>query len=482
MSEAIEQLKITFDARLLVYTFVGTALALLAGFIIAQFGIVGMAALLLVPIAIALVVATLIQPRIGLFIYLQLCFVVNGLFRILPITLPYGMLADAMLVLSLLGVLLNAKKMDWKQLKSPIFYLVLGWFTYTCLLIFNPESPYPPAWIFAVRAISLYWVQVTLLSLLLLRSRKDIELLIRLWLLWSVLAAFWAFKQQYIGLTPGEIQWLNAGAAKTHMLFGHLRSFSFYSDAGQFGAEMAYATLLATIRLLEERGFWIKLLYAVLAVILFWGYAVSGTRGALSVLLVGLPLYAILRGNVFLLFAGVFLAGSLFGILKFTSIGGQNYQIHRMRTALDPNDDSFQIRLENQRKLDEYMNDKPFGVGIGTSGDWGRRFAPGSFLAETPPDSWLVKIWIETGIVGLSFFLLIILCAFVIGYRQISLLKDRQMKIAMASFLAGFLGICVASYGNPIFGQFPTNSIMYISIAMFTTCVRFEKNTEKLLS
>ncbi len=477
MSEAIEQLRVAFDARLWFYTLVGTVLALVAGFIIARFGVVGIAAMALVPIVMAVVVAALIQPRIGLIIYLQLCFIVNGLFRVVPVTLPYGMMADAALVLSLLGVLLNARRMDWKQLKSPIFYLVIGWFVYTVLLIFNPLSPYTPAWIFAVRAISLYWVQVTMLSLLLFKTRKDIELLIRLWLMWSVLAALWAFKQQYIGLTPGEIQWLNAGAAKTHMLFGHLRSFSFYSDAGQFGAEMAYATLLATIRLLEEKGFWRKLIYAVLAVTLFWGYAVSGTRGALSVLLVGLPLYALLRGNIGLLVAGVFLAGSLFGILKFTSIGGSNYQIHRMRTALDPDDESFQVRLENQRKLDEYMSDKPFGVGIGTSGDWGRRFAPGSFLAETPPDSWLVKIWIETGLVGLLLFSTVILSAFIIGYLQIVQLKDQQMKIAMASFLAGFLGICVASYGNPIFGQFPTNSIMYISISIFTTCVRFEKNT-----
>lgn len=478
MTEAIQQLRISFDTRLWAYTLIGTVLALIAGYVIAEFGLVGMAGLIALPIAVAFIVAALMEPRIGLFIYLQICFIVNGLFRILPITLPYGMLADALLVLSLLGVVLNAKKMDWKQLRSPIFYLIIGWFVYTCLLIFNPLSPYTPAWVFAVRAISLYWVQVTMLSLLLIRSRQDIELLIRLWLLWSVLAALWAFKQQYVGLTAGEIQWLNSGAAKTHMLFGHLRSFSFYSDAGQFGAEMAYATLLATIRLLEEKGFWRKLIYAVLAATLFWGYAVSGTRGALSVLLVGLPLYAVLRGNFWLLVAGVFLAGSLFGILKYTSIGGGNYQIHRMRTALDPEDESFQVRLENQRKLDEYMDDKPFGVGIGTSGDWGRRFAPGSFLAETPPDSWLVKIWIETGVVGLAYFSVIILSAFAVGYRQITLLKDRQMKIAMASFLAGFLGICVASYGNPIFGQFPTNSIMYISIAIFTTCVRFERNTD----
>ena len=477
MSAAIEQVRMIFDARLWLYALVGTVLALIAGFIIARFGLVGMAGLLLLPIGLAVVVAALIQPRLGLIIYLQLCFIVNGLFRVVPVTLPYGMMADAALVLSLLGVLLNARRMDWTRLKSPVFYLVIGWFVYTFLLFFNPLSPYPPAWIFAVRAISLYWLQVTMLSLLLFKTRKDIELLIRLWLMWSVLAALWAFKQQYIGLTPGEVQWLNAGAAKTHMLFGHLRSFSFYSDAGQFGAEMAYATLLATIRLLEEKGFWTKLIYATLTVILFWGYAVSGTRGALSVLLVGLPLYAVLRGNIWLLVSGVFLAGSLFGILKFTSVGGGNYQIHRMRTALDPEDESFQVRLENQRKLDEYMDDKPFGVGIGTSGDWGRRFAPGSFLAETPPDSWLVKIWIETGIVGLVLFIMIILCAFVIGYRQISRLKDQQMKIAMASFLAGFLGICVASYGNPIFGQFPTNSIMYISIAMFTTCLRFERDT-----
>ena len=477
MNDLLAQARESVDTRLGIFAFIGATLALLAGFVIARFGMLGMAGFVGVPIAAVVVIAILIQPRIGLIIYLQICFVVNGLFRFIPADLPYGLLADAVLLLSLLGVLLNARNMDWKRLHSPVFYLVLAWFAYTCLLFFNPLSPYPLAWVYSIRAISFYWLEVTVLSLLLFRNREDVKLQIKIWLYWSVLAALWAFKQQYISLTAGEVAWLNAGAAGTHMLFGHLRGFSFYSDAGQFGAEMAYATLLAIVGLLERKGLLNKLIYGVLAIILFWGYAVSGTRGALAVLLVGLPIYALLRGKTSLLVGGVFLVGLLFGALKFTSLGSSNYQIQRMRTAFDPEDASLQVRLNNQQKMKEYLSDKPFGMGVGTSGEMASRYAPGSFLADTPPDSWLVKIWIETGVVGLVFFLMIVLSAFCIGYYQISSLRESQLKIDLSSLLAGFMGICVASYGNPIFGQFPTNSIMYISMVMFTTCLRFEKST-----
>ena len=87
------------------------------------------------------------------------------------------------------------------------------------------------------------------------------------------------FKQQYLGLSPAEVVWLNSGFnARTHMLFGQLRCFSFYSDAAQFGAEMAGAALVVLIQTFDEKKWVNKGIYGALTLVYFWGYAISGTR------------------------------------------------------------------------------------------------------------------------------------------------------------------------------------------------------------
>ncbi|GAB3021286.1 O-antigen ligase family protein [Spirosoma pulveris] len=467
MNGYVQQLKTSVDRQTVLFAFLGALGALGTGLLIAERELKGAAIVLLIPIGLATVFLCLYRPKLGLLIYLQFAFIVNGIQRFSPVAAPYGLIADGLLFLLLMGVLINYKQFDWSNLNNPAFFLILIWTLYTFLQLFNPELPFLGAWFFAVRAESLYWFQITVLGLLLIRTKKDIGVIFTIWLIWSVLAALWAFKQRYIGLTSGEQQWLDAGASMTHVLFGQLRCFSFYSDAGQFGAEMAYATLLCIIRVLEERVLRVKLLYVGIGLIVFWGFAVSGTRGALFVILAGLPMYILLRRNFLILTIGVLIGGSLFGMLKYTSIGSSLYEIERMRTALDPQNDSFQVRLDNQKKLVDYLSTRPFGGGIGSSGDWAKRFAPNSFLAETPPDSWYVKIWIETGIVGLVLHLGMLLFFLGLGiYNTTRPWLSPELKLYQMSLICGYTGVLVACYGNPIFGQFPTNSIMAITIVL----------------
>ncbi|ADB39850.1 O-antigen ligase family protein [Spirosoma linguale] len=470
MNGYVQQLKISVDRQTVLFAFLGALVALGTGLIIAERELKGAVIILLIPMALAVVFLCLYRPKLGLFIYLQYAFIVNGIQRFSPVVAPYGLLADGLLLLLLIGVVINYKQFDWKNLHNPAFYLILFWTLYTFLQLFNTELPVLGAWFFAVRAESLYWFQLTILGLVLIRTKKDIDTIFTIWLIWSVVAAIWAFRQRYIGLTAGEQQWLDAGASVTHVLFGQLRCFSFYSDAGQFGAEMAYATLLCIIRVLDERVLRVKLLYLGIGLIVFWGFAVSGTRGALFVILAGLPVYIILRRNFAILIIGILIGGSLFGMLKYTSIGSSLYEIERMRTALDPENDSFQVRLDNQKKLVDYLATRPFGGGIGSSGDWARRFTPNSFLAATPPDSWYVKIWIENGIVGLVIHLGMLLFFLALGIynttRPELATYAPDLKLLLLSLICGYAGILVACYGNPIFGQFPTNSIMSITIVL----------------
>jgi hypothetical protein len=162
----------------------------------------------------------------------------------------------------------------------------------------------------------------------------------------------------------------------------------------------------------------------------------------------------------------------------YTWIGSGVYQIQRFRMALRNGSDtpSMQVRLRNQARLARYMKANPVryavGGGIGSVGSWGRRFSPGTWLAQFPPDSWYVRLWAETGTVGLGLYLG--LWTLLMGYGAVLVwgVADPQLRQALIGLHAGIMGILVASYGNQVLGQLPTGIIVYASLAYVSMAPR----------
>ncbi|MCK8495666.1 O-antigen ligase family protein [Spirosoma sp. RP8] len=468
------------DTRWL-FTLLGILIAMTAGWLIGNFGPLGALMTVGLPVGLLLLISILLEPKVGLFVYLNLSFML-GFTRFIQSDSPLGLAMDSTLMLTLLSVLLNAKRMDWKQLRYPVYFALVFWLLYTILELLNPEAPYRPAWFYHARAFSLNWFYMATIMLVMPIRKEDIRLIIKTWLIWSFLAALWGFKQQYIGLAEAEQRWLAEGNAKTHLLWGQLRTFSFYSDASQFGAEMASATLFSAIKFADEKRLVHKLIYLGLALVFFWAFAISGTRSAFFVLVAGFPSYLVLRRNMGMIVRGALVATPLLAILLFTHIGDSNYHIYRIRTALHPSEDaSFLVRLENQQKLRAYLKHLPFGAGIGTSADTGARFSPNHFAAQIPPDSWYVEIWIETGIVGLTLYLLMLATMIGYGTYKVWQIKDPWLFKLMTILLANFIGITLMCYSNPTLSQFPTSTMLYIACILFTTCHRWDNVTEKSL-
>ena len=332
-----------------------------------------------------------------------------------------------------------------------------------------------------MRGLALYqWLVIPLLFIL-FNTSKDLNTFFIIWGILSLLGTLKGFLQFQFGVDTFEQTWLNEGGAETHILFGKLRIFSFYSDAGQFGASQGHAGVVFGILALFKKGnLKLKTFFAFVAIAGFFGMLISGTRGAIAVPAIGGILFLILKKN-----AKTLIIGSVFSIIVYvffahTTIGQGNAEIRRMRTAFDPNEASLQVRLANQNKLKVYLKSRPIGGGVGATGNWGKRFTPHTFLANTATDSWYVMIWSDTGIVGLIYYLLMLFFILFTGaYNVIYRLKDDWLKTQIIALTCGMAGIMMASYGNGVFGQMPTGMLMYVSMVFIFISPKLDQLKQK---
>ncbi len=446
--------------------FISVLLALGSGYLIAHNGISMAGALIGFPIVIGYFILFLHYPKLGLYTVLVISFILPILGRYVPTGIPYGLSVDILLVLSFVILALKHwKKVDLSLAANEVMLLLGLWMLYIILQIFNPLAYSFMAWFYTMRGIALYQLLVFGLCFAIFNSKRDWNLFLQFWLWLSILAIIWAIKQKFLGVSAAEQRWLDDGNAKTHVLFGKLRIFSYYYDAGTFGAAMGQICILCLILFLGPYSKWRKSFYMIVGILSFYALMLSGTRGALAVPGIGGIVYLIMSKNIRMLLigSGVLLAGFIF--LKYTTVGNSVYEINRLRTALDPNDASLNVRLRNRALLTEYLRDKPFGGGLGTTGSWGQRFSPGTWLANFEPDGLYTRIRAETGLVGRIFYVCMWTFFLVRGIGFVWNFEDEERRNIAMAILAGYAGMLVANYGNPVMTQFPISMTTFIAVA-----------------
>lgn len=419
------------------------------------------------------------NPVIGLYSAIVLSFIAIGLGRYVK-DIQVGIGIDAILIVSYVALFMNRfrERIDWSPANKDITYLAAIWFGYTLFQLVNPEAQSVAAW-FSGRGVGLYMILIVPLTLIFINTKQKLDFILFIWGTFSILASLKGIMQLQFGLDRAEQAWLDEGNYKTHVLFGKLRAFSFLSDAGQFGGAQAFSAVVASIYAMAIKEWKRKWFFIIVAALGFYGMIISGTRGAISIPLTGFMAFFVLRKNIRVLSFGVALLSLVFIFFKFTTIGQNNDQIRRMRTAFDPNDASLQVRLNNQRLLKNYLASRPFGGGIGHGGVKAQRFLPNAFLSQIATDSWYVLIWVEQGIVGLLLHLFILLYVFIKAcYKIMFRIRDPLLKIKMSALASGMFGVMVASYGNAVLGQMPTNVLLYISMAVLVTSEKFDTTPE----
>jgi hypothetical protein len=149
-------------------------------------------------------------------------------------------------------------------------------------------------------------------------------------------------------------------------------------------------------------------------------------------------------------------------LLVFTNIGNGNQQIRRMRTAFNRNDASSNVRDINKETMKKHIRDAPWGMGIGID----TRSVPANNkyrrLAQIPTDSEYVYIWLRTGPIGITTFIITMLimlggACYIVLFR----IKNKALAGIGGGFCCAFVAIQLGGYGNQVLMQFPNCLIFY---------------------
>lgn len=440
---------------------VGIALSLSFGYFIA------MGIIVIIPLTIIFLLSFLEYPPILLYATFILNYLIIGVGRYINLE-GISIIMDTLLISQIILIWIHsALKQDipWKNGVNVLTITTFIWMIYCIIELANPTGMLE-AWMLS-RGLIFNGLIISLISTLLITRIKQVKIIILLYSILTLLAVVKALIQKFIGFDSFEQIWLANGGAVTHLISSGTRYFSFFTDAGNFGSNMGCAGIVfGIIAFITPIKFW-RIYYAIVSCLSIYAMFLSGTRGAMIVPLSGLVLYIIISKNYKAILIGGFLLTFIYAFFAYTYIGQSNAMIRRMRTSFRPTEDaSFNVRRENQKRLAEYLKYKPIGEGLGLSGVENRKISV-RFTTNIPHDSWYVKIWVETGIIGLILYLgglliVIFKCMWIIMFK----IKSKELKGISSGLLCGIFGMMLSAYGNAFWGQYPTMIIAFVGLSM----------------
>ncbi len=430
-----------------------------------------------------LVVAICFSPLLVVFVYLAFTyhmftfwtlFVANYFLHFLArhgfMPLPMSGVSELLHILLLLIAIIDARMFIEARFLNPMFIGMLIWtslctievFNDTCGLGFNLNT-----WYSGARLLCFQLMYAYLVCVIYINSPERLHRYLVMWGLLALFSVFWTWKQKTFGFTASEKAWLMSGGARTHMVNGIVRYFSCFSDAASYGCNMAATSVLFYISALNAKVRKHRLFFLGTALACTWAMFASGTRTAIFCMIAGFMVYIFLSKSIKIAIPVTLVFGTLIALLAFTEIGNGNSMIRRMRTAFDKNDASAGVRDINKEAIRKYIQDAPWGIGVGL--DYSNVPANNKYrkLSTIPPDSEYVYIWVHTGYVGVTVFalcniIMIIGACCVVFFR----LKNRAIQGIGAGICCAFVSIQLGGYGNQILCQFPNVLLFYGSLAI----------------
>ena len=396
-----------------------------------------------------------------------------GKLQMLPNGIPMS-LYNELLELSLIGIaIIDLRKAPhFGRLYNLMFLMLLLWTTFCILEVLNDTCGLGidiGGWYTGARMMAFQLLYASIIFTLYIDDPKKLIMYLRIWAFLCLFSYFWTWKQQTFGFTTAENIWLETRGRTTHIINGGTltRYWSTFNDAACYGCNAAASAITFFIIAITTKIKRDRIFFLIAALLVTKGMFASGTRTAMFCMIAGFFVFLVLSRSVRIMIPSAIVGGILLILLVFTNIGQGNAQIRRMRSAFDKNDASANVRSINQEAIRKYIADAPWGLGLAAGYDNVPANNKYKKLSTIPPDSEYVYIWVHTGPIGITTFLVLTAIMF-IGACWIVMfrIKNRSLMGIGAGFCSAFAAIQLGGYANQVLMQFPNALIFYGGLAL----------------
>lgn len=404
----------------------------------------------------------------------------------LPGGIPVSLYVEAIEILLLTKAIIDVKEPNFDRCFNPMLFALVVWIMMVTLEALNDTADLGynfGAWYTGARLMGFQLLYAFLVYSIYINSPKVLMRYLFVWGGLTLFASIWMWKQSKFGPTVMENAFLHGRGSNTHIINGGttIRYFSVYNDAATGGiclasSAVAFLIIGITTKIKKYRYFFL----AMAAVAVKWGMMPTGTRTATFCLIAGLATYVILSKSFKIAIPVAILLGLGYFFMAFTNIGNGNAEIRRMRSGFSKNDASANQRTINQEIMAKYLRDAPFGLGVGMGYE---NVPPNNKfrkLATIAPDSEYVFIWIHTGYVGITIFLIttaimFFFASWIVMFR----LRSPSLRGIGAAMCCAFVSFQLGGYGNHVLMQFPNCMLCYGGLSIVYLLPHMESEWEK---
>lgn len=379
---------------------------------------------------------------------------------------------NELLELLLIGIaLIDLRKSPYfERLGNLMFLTLLIWFAYCTIEVFNDTCGLGidlGGWYTGVRMMAIQLLYACIVFTLYMTDPERLMKYLKFWAILCLFSYFWTWKQQTFGFTTSENIWLETRGRTTHIVNGITRYWSTFSDAANYGCHAAGAAITFLVIAITTKIKRDRIFYLITALLVIKGMFASGTRTAIFCMIAGFFVFLILARSIKIIVPSAIIGGILLSLLVFTNIGQGNAQIRRMRSAFNKDDASSDVRSINQAAIRKYIADAPWGIGLSASYDNVPANNKYKKLSTIPPDSEYVFIWVHTGVIGITTFLILTAIMFA-GACWIVMfkIKNRSLMGIGAALCSAFAAIQLGGYANQVLMQFPNCMTFYGGLAI----------------
>lgn len=444
--------------------FIVILIAIGFGYLISGNILIGMGAFSAV-LGTSLLIACLLSPELGLYINMLYIFSASGISRfLLHDQLPVGVITDVLVITNFVGLFFSNEKLrkntaEFFKKRPAIYYTIIV--VYLILELFNPLGHSFEGWLQVMRKVFDAFLYV-FIAYNVLDTLPKIRRFIKTLFWFAVVVALYGCFQQWHGLLTVELNWVHADPVRFGLIFvfGDYRKFSFLGGPTDFGIIMAACSIFFIILSLYEKKRTTKFLYVLGSIFMLLGMSFSGTRTANAMIVGGIGLFVLLTFNKMASKLFAIFGVMLFLFLMYVPIYS-NITLLRFRSTFKTDKDaSYTVRETNRQGVQPFIWSHPFGAGLSTTGEMGKKYNPASPMAGFPTDSSYLNKALESGSVGLAMTLMLYFTILQYCIRGYFGTKDTEFKTLFAALLAFFFSYFLGEVTQEAVGLF-TNMVVY---------------------